>query len=238
MIDCWSEIATALSQFQANRDYLPLVAFLFWRLWKSRNMLTFENKQMQFQEVVAIAIHSLEEFQQAHKASQSLPTQSPRPLSNWSPPAPGCFKINFDVALAKHRNEGSIVAIIRDSSGQPLGWYCKKVSNLLSSLVLEALACKLAVQLAIDKVINDVIVEGDALVVIQGVQSQEPMLEIQGIIQDVAILTQSIQRISFTHASRVCKKAAHSLAQKSLHDLSFLYNPMMQVMFVRSLMPL
>lgn len=80
------------------------------------------------------------------------------------------FKLNFDAQEDKPRNKGTIAVVARDHSGTPIFWLCKLVLGRSDPLILEALACKEATDLAVLQNLDEACVERDFLAVIQAVK--------------------------------------------------------------------
>ncbi|KAL7262354.1 hypothetical protein ACSBR1_000689 [Camellia fascicularis] len=80
--------------------------------------------------------------------------------SEWHPPPSGSFKINCDVATLKGSNKATIAAVLRDSQGSILDGLTQQVS-IVSVLQGEALACRLACQLASSLNLSGVEIAGD-----------------------------------------------------------------------------
>ena len=57
---------------------------------------------------------------------------------NWSPPLPGLYKVNVDVATFKDIRSTGIGIVIRDSLGQVAAVLCRKLEAPLSPLEAES----------------------------------------------------------------------------------------------------
>lgn len=103
-----------------------------------------------------------------------LDAQDPMPVApvsssnyQWSPPKDQIFKANFDAAVSKSCNLASIGVIIRDWRGVAIGALTMSVPLSQSVVELEALACRRAVQFAMEIGLIEVIFERDSAMVIQ-----------------------------------------------------------------------
>lgn len=82
------------------------------------------------------------------------------PVASWVPLSMGILKINCDVAVKRGSNLAAVAAVLRDSKGQLLDGLTKKCC-ISSSFQGEALACRLACQLAQEYNPALVVVESD-----------------------------------------------------------------------------
>nr|POE88860.1 hypothetical protein CFP56_37397 [Quercus suber] len=87
----------------------------------------------------------------------------------WSALALPLYKANFDGALFKSTNSTGLGVIIRDTNVAVMGALSARVPLLQSVAMVEALACRRAVQFAVEIRLHEVIFEGDAVVVIKAI---------------------------------------------------------------------
>lgn len=90
-------------------------------------------------------------------------------------------------------------------------------------MVLEYLACREAFLLASSHNCLDIIVEGDALIVIQAIACHIIPIAIKELIKDIHELSKSFRSISFNHVKRGGNQVAHSLAHKAIYDVFFFF---------------
>ncbi|KAJ9179233.1 hypothetical protein P3X46_011043 [Hevea brasiliensis] len=158
-----------------HKAFVPMLVFLLWQIWKSRNSLTFRNESTNFQGVISVALHSMEDFSNAHSLpnpSDHLITESPQ---QWNPtphnPAPpDMIKINFDGATTEHLKIGAYAAVAKDHTGTICGWSCNRLPAIYDPLTCEAIACKEKILLAKAKGFSQIIIEGDSLQVTRSLQ--------------------------------------------------------------------
>ncbi|XP_021653922.2 uncharacterized protein LOC110645176 [Hevea brasiliensis] len=157
--DCWEELIGPLRHHEERKSQTQLAVFVLWQIWKSRNALVFKNQQIDVLETILASLRHWEDFVSANEDS------------------------------IRSKSKGASAVIGRNNSiGLSLVWRCKEFRHIAKPLVLEALACKEALLLAVDKGFQSVIIEGDCLVVIKGLHGQAIPLEIPGIIGDISEL--------------------------------------------------
>lgn len=114
----------------------------------------------------------VEEFRQSSLATPTTPTQAPLGRAKWCPPRRGWYKINVDGAVFKDSGSCGISVVIRNEKGQLMGAISKNLPLLLRALEVEARATEEGIFLARDLGLKEVIVEGDATIVMTALSSQ------------------------------------------------------------------
>ncbi|XP_057999030.1 uncharacterized protein LOC131177879 [Hevea brasiliensis] len=147
------------------------MVFLLQTIWNSRNEMVFRNITLTHHQVISMAIYFFEEF-----SSVQVPTSNPQTVALqsptfWSPPH-NFVKLNFDGAFNIPCNKSSIAVLARDSESMPCNWSCKRFTDGLDPLILEALACRKALVLAQSRGLKGIImVEGDSLKVVNAIHN-------------------------------------------------------------------
>ena len=111
----------------------------------------------------------LQEFLQAREVELSPPR--PQVIQRWRPPDPYFYKINFDAAVFQVSNLAGVGVIARDNRGDPIGMLTMPIPFRQSVVELEALACQRAVQFALEIGLNQVVIEGDSVTVIEALKN-------------------------------------------------------------------
>ena len=141
------------------------------------------------------------------------------PHHQWRPLDLHSYKANFDAAVFQATNTVGIGVIIRDSNGDVIGALFMPIP--LSQLVaeLEALACRRAVQFALEIGLRRVTFEGDSVTVINSIDVRGfPIFFPYGnIIVDIRFQASAFQFSCFCHVKRNCNIVAVALAKKAKH---------------------
>ena len=106
--------------------------------------------------------------------------------------------------------------IIRDWRGEAIGALSTSVLAAQSVVELEALACRQAVQFAVELGLQDVVFEGDFLQVIQAItQDNSDHLTYDHIIEDIRTQVAALFSPEFIFNTRHCNVVADALAKKA-----------------------
>ena len=146
-------------------------------------------------------------------ASSDLCTPRPSQLHSWSRPPPGVFKINVDRSSSDLEESSSIGVIIRDCKGQTIAAFCKPLQSHFSAELVEVFAVEQGIFLARELQLSQVMLESDALLVINAINDSTFGTYYGHIIQDISHAQSSFDFCSFKHLNRSFNSAAHELAQ-------------------------
>ena len=89
----------------------------------------------------------------------------------WCPSEQFQYKANFDGAVFKSLSSAGLGVVICDNKGAVIGALSMHIPLPRSVAEVEALACRRAVQFAIEIGLHEVIFEGDAAVVIKATKT-------------------------------------------------------------------
>ena len=93
-------------------------------------------------------------------------------MQNWKPPTGQLYKLNFDAAVFE--NGSGIGAVIRNAAGEVMAALSARGAIVGDNEEAEALACRKAMEFAIDAAFSELMVEGDNVMVISAVSSSSP----------------------------------------------------------------
>ena len=147
------------------------------------------------------------------EASVLFSPNQPVHEEKWNVQPPGVFKINVDGATSEGERNSSVGVVIRDSSGAVMAACCKYFQGKFSVLEVESLAIECGILLARDLKLSNVIVESDALSVIQRINSKETEGSLGHLIQSILGLLFSFRSRKFKHLKRDYERVAHELTQ-------------------------
>lgn len=167
---CWFE---ALLEKLEEEDLL-FVLSLARQIWFRRNALVFGGKLSSPAQVVQCTKDSLMEFQLAQLESPGNGSSRKQPNQKWRKPQAGVLKFNWDAALNRKTNRMGVGVVVRDEGGAVLAIKCTTVSSIGDPTIAEAVAAWKAVELCCELGAQRVILEGDALEVVQALRHEDP----------------------------------------------------------------
>ena len=91
----------------------------------------------------------------------------------WQPPERTMYKLNFDAAVFANMTASGIGVIIRNNRGQVMAALSSKSHAVVDSEEAEVLACRKALELAMDAGFLELIVEGDNINVMKSIKSDQ-----------------------------------------------------------------
>ena len=130
-------------------------------------------------------------------------------------------KINVDAAFQAETLSGEIGAITRDSRGKFIDaatWYISQVSCVDSA---ETAAIRNGLYLAGKIGCNKFLIESDYCFVVESVQKPDAHAGLDAV--KVAELALDFASVDYSHCFREANEVAHTLAQKSFSDKSFIF---------------
>ena len=149
-----------------------------------------------------------------YKDACSPPGFSPAPTpTTWQVPPSGFFKINVDGAASDDGRPSSIGVVIRDCQGFLIAASNKILPAPFSAEITEAMALQEGVLLASEMGLSHVIVESDALSIIQAIIASDLGGELGHIVQNIKGISSSFSWCSFQHLKRSGYRAAHEFAR-------------------------
>ena len=128
-------------------------------------------------------------------------------------PPPDVLKINVDGSSSDLKDSSCIGVIIRDCKGQTVVAFCKPLQSHFSAELVEMFAVEQGISLARELQLSRVMLESDALSVINVINDSTFGTSYGHIIQDISHAQSSFDFCSFKHLNRSFNSAAHELAQ-------------------------
>ncbi|KAL0004551.1 hypothetical protein SO802_012112 [Lithocarpus litseifolius] len=193
-----------------NNRTPELFAMFFWSIWTQRNQLRTQQPYCPLSQLSQLAKDRFYEFKASHPAA--LPRRGQQ-QTTWSPPAQNAFKINYDGALFPDTNRSGIGVVIHNGDGQVIASLAQPLNQTFKAVEIEALAASRALELAADIGLNEVILEGDSMVVPQALKSKDLGLAAYGLlIRDALSFAGIFSEVSYSHTKREGNNVAHGLA--------------------------
>ncbi|XP_075640412.1 uncharacterized protein LOC142612181 [Castanea sativa] len=132
---------------------------------------------------------------------------------NWQPPPSSKFKLNIDAAVFTDLGFLGIGVIIRNKEGEVMEAMSAKGSRVIDNLEAEVLACRKALEFAVDIGFAEMVIEGDCVQVINAINSSGVNLSRLGhVIEDIQVLTSGLRWTEVRWVKRSANLVAHSLA--------------------------
>ena len=163
MIQLMEDLVVRLST-----EELELFLVQAWFIWHQRNAM-IHGKSVQAPGILnKRAADYVQKYRRAQTQLYSYsPTSSP---CRWSPPPSSRFKLNFDAAIFKENDAMGMGAIIRNENGELMAALSAKGPAVLCSEEAEVLACRRAVEFAMECGFLEIVVEGDNQMVMSALQ--------------------------------------------------------------------
>lgn len=126
----------------------------------------------------------------------------------WEAPPLGVYKINVDGAVSEDGRVSSVGVIIRNNKGDIL----QTPPRFFSSMETEIFALEIGILLAKEMQLSQIIIESDALSVVQDLQNKETNGSVGQLYLGIYDLLKSFRSWSIKHLKRDTNKVAHELA--------------------------
>ncbi|KAM1123919.1 hypothetical protein ACFX19_005343 [Malus domestica] len=140
--------------------------------------------------------------------------QANRSQSHWKKPKFGSIKMNTDAAWCKSSLRAGMGWVGRDFAGLLQAAGGSGTGFCHSAAAAEACAIRGALMACIDNGFDNVIIESDALVIIQMLKKDStPDYSIECIIGDIELLVQRLTSVTFSFVPRESNRAAHSVVK-------------------------
>jgi hypothetical protein len=154
----------------AMEEQKSLCCIALWWCWTERNRIREGERGRD----PASLAHSIQATAAEWRRQELLPAGGrPCRARKWEKPAGDSIKVNCDAAYNSATGNGGWGCILRDSSGDVISAYRGRSEALLHALHGELIACIQGTQAAVNAGVGHVVIETDALAVVQAVYSKE-----------------------------------------------------------------
>ena len=211
-----------LARFMQSHDddKAKIFAIVGWCVWNRHNAIHFNRAIRPVNSICREAGRLLQEFVQAREVELSPPR--PQVIQRRCLPDPYFYKINFDAEVFQASNLAGVGVIARDNRGDPIRALTMPIPFKQSVVELEALACQRAVQFALEIGLNQVVIEGDSITVIEALKNGSGQFASYGnVLDDIRSQSAGFQYVEFSYTSRVYNSVADALAKKAKSGVGF-----------------
>ena len=193
-------------------EELELFLVQAWMIWTQRNVATNGGTLQDPSQLVKRASVFWDEFR-ASQEQLAVPNPIERE-SRWVPPPGNCFKLNFDATIFQDLQASGFGAIIRNGSGDVMASISARGPPVIDSEEAEILACRKALEFAVDAGFRDLIVEGDNKVVMTSITSiHTTSSRLEHLYGDVNCIAAGIDNLTVNCVPRTANTVAHALAR-------------------------
>ncbi|XP_073129262.1 uncharacterized protein [Henckelia pumila] len=189
---------------------------VLWGIWNARNNVVWNGKLTPTTIVFHTAMDQHAQWLKTNKRHENNAPSSIQQISTaWCPPPSCFFKCNVDAALFTDPPRIGVGCIICYSSGAVISDMCGSLPGSFSSIIAEALAIREVLKWINELNLSKVIVESDALVVVEALRSTIQDVSSLGLILEYCSSLASELHSSFSFVRRSANQMAHSLARSS-----------------------
>jgi hypothetical protein len=199
---------------RCEKEDVELFAVVARRLWLRRNDFIHGGNFTHPAHVLIDSEKALTKFQTVNEKSQEgeRVMQEVGP-TRWQPPVGAMVKLNWDAAVDVQNKTIGLGIIIRNDKGMFLAALSKRVQIEVRPVVAETLTALHAVLFCVEMGYSEAWFEGDALQVVNEVNSAKPCDSMHGhLVEAIKKGLQGLNRLLFTHVQRELNVAAHELA--------------------------
>ncbi|KAK1571845.1 hypothetical protein Q3G72_023991 [Acer saccharum] len=207
----WKSNQLVLHDFQ-------VLCYVWWRIWHRRNVAFHNNQLLPASEICEWVSSFCNEFRSANVNEPEEKRSEVAQPARWMGPPVDFVKINTDAALDSVRNLSGLGVVVRDCSGRVLASFCRNVKANYQPQIAEALAILDGLRLVVSRNWLRVVMESDALVVVQAITLKvPPSSEVGVVISDILSLVERFSAVSFLFVPRLLNRVAHGLAKWALN---------------------
>ncbi|KAL0007369.1 hypothetical protein SO802_008871 [Lithocarpus litseifolius] len=200
-------------------DEMDLFWAQAWLIWNQRNSVVHGGRMKDPSSLNKRAVEYVDEYKQAQCHLSVRPGQQ-QSVDVWQPPSHSEYKLNFDAAIFSGLDRSGIGAIIRNDKGEVMAAMSASGPRVSTSDEAELLACRRAIEFAVDAGFSRLIVEGDSSNVIHSISSSSENFSLLGnVVSDIRHLLGGLQWSRVCYVRRGANQVAHALAQYARNSL-------------------
>jgi ribonuclease HI len=210
-----------------KEDEAAIILCSCWAIWNERNARRHGEGGRSVTDSVRWA---LEVSFDLSNSGRERNKKAPKTKVRWKLPDDGVIKINTDASFLERTMTGSSGLVVRDHTGALLRAQALWYDNAANVQLMEAIALRDGVRLAVERGYQRVIFETDSLIVVKLCEEEENnRSELMSICQEIRELSRAFSSFSLKHIGRDANLAAHLCAKQASADrrrcLWINYNP-------------
>ena len=195
-----------------NLEEMELFWTQAWLIWNQRNSLLHGGKMKNPTCLNKRAEECMEEFKRAQAQLAVQPRQQPN-AEIWQPPPPEAYKLNYDAALFSNLGRIGVGAVIRNEKGEAMAALTACGPAVQTNEEAELLACRRALEFAVDAGFYRLIIEGDNSNVTHAISSSTDNKSLLGnVVDDIRHLIRGLHWSAICCIRRSGNWVAHVLA--------------------------
>lgn len=200
------------SSFMA-RDKAAVAISVMWSIWANQNKYAHDEVQFQPRRSMEIINELIASLYVPVANGGAAPV---RARIKWQPPDTGWIKINTDGAVRQVQRRAGVGVVAREHSGAFLRGRCIKYEAITDPCIIELLACRDAMAMAIEDGYSNVILETDCQTVCTLWKAEENRSVGAHVIREMKLFLRHFQGFILQHVGREANGAAHRCAREAL----------------------
>lgn len=196
---------------------LQFMCCVAWNIWSHRNSVVWKNCFQNPAQIVNGAGVMLFQWQQAQiKQQRGFSSNDRDGAAMWQKPSSGWITCNVDAAVKVDSGWSSFGCVFRDTSGSFVSSYGGALAGIVDSKIVEVMAFREALSWLKSLQVTNVLIELDALSVVQAFHSKAKDFSYFGsIIQDCYSIVKDLGFYLVYFVRRSANVAAHSVAREA-----------------------
>ena len=187
---------------------------LAWFIWCRRNKCHFSEPNLPTDKLLKAASKLLAEFQ---TKKTDGPIQQKLAPQKWRPSPEDTYKVNYDGAVFADSDEARLGVVVRNEKGEVMASLAEKITLPFGGVeVIEAMAARKAILLAVELGFHKCIFEGDSEIVFKTLTGNSSDHSNFGHILKACKSTMGLlQTSSFSHVRRQSNGVTHALTKRA-----------------------
>ena len=190
----------------------PLAPWIISAIWTARNYQIFQKREFSAQETINKAICDAKEWEEA----QSLATIKLQGVTGPRASPEADVICRSDAAWKEESNNAGLAFSFYDTRNERFFSHSDTSAFVISSLVAEGLAMRLAMECAINLQLRKVIFESDSLQLVTAIDRKANLSDLHGILSDIHSLSPFFDVVSFRFSRRENLTFEDGLAKQAL----------------------